>query len=771
MSLTIKSKMLISILSAFFIIICISAGFSVLTFKKNSKDNLIKEAVSKANQEANNVKTELDYFMDMSRSLSHILLDFQTIPENLRRQVYMNILRNFLEQTEEILSVWTIWEPNSIDNLDEEHINSPGCTAFGSFAPTFYRTEDLVNLETNTDYLSDDQLFKKDYYYIPKSTGAETILEPYYYSYTGEKKDRLYVTNMITPLIDNNQFLGVIGIDLALSDIKKLINTIQPYKNTQIILLSNNGNIVAKNTEYLDYKFDLVIDDSVYNITDKINTGRAISYFGKDSTNKEYFTSIVPFYVGKSIYPWALILKVPTNILFKKSQKLVSLAIFIAIIGFILLAIIIFFIAENIIRPLKRTNKLLTSLAKGKLDKSDLYSIKSNDEIGAMAVSANTLFNGLSSASEFATEIGKNNLNAEFSLLSKKDVLGKSLLKMQQSLKHADEERIKRKEEEEIQRWLTNGIAKFGAILRNYHDITELSNIVINNLLEYINAVQGSLFMLNTNDTENKIYELTAAIAFDRDKLIEKKFEIGEGLVGRCANEKKTIVLHDTPEDFVEITSGMNQENPRNFLLVPLKINDDVFGVIELVSYNHFKKHQIEFVEKIGENIASTLNNLKINNQTLHLLEQAQQQKEELSAQEEEMRQNMEEMQTTQEEASKRELEIKGTVSAFNNMALITEYSINKKLIFMNDDFLKKTGLSQGQIINKEIDSLNYYKEISKSTDEFWTDLIDGKSMSRNAVIKFKNKNIRVKENFSPVYDEDGEVYKIMNVGFYLNND
>jgi len=773
MRLKIKSKMLIFILSAFFIILSISAGFSVYTFLKDSKENLIKEASSRAKQIANKTQTNLEYYMDISRSVTQIFLDYETIPENLRRPVYLKLMREFLKQNPDILSVWSIWEPNSIDLLDDEYIGSPGCTVIGNFSPTFFREGDVIRLEDNTGDISEDQLFQGEYYTVPKNTGAETILEPYYYSYTGDKKDQIFQTNMIVPIIESGNFHGVVGVDVALADIQKLINNIHPYDKTELALVSNEGIVIANNNNTkTGVNFNILLTDTTFSLLQKIHSGKPSSFIAYcDSLKEDCFYSITPFYVGKTIVPWALILKIPTTVLFQKSQKLFVLAILVSFIGFILLATIIYLIANNIVQPLRKTNHLLASLSKGKLDQSELFKLHSSDEIGAMAVSANTLFKGLSSASEFAVEIGKNNLDAKFSLLSKKDVLGKSLLKMQESLKHAAIEREKRKEEEEVHRWLTNGLAKFGEILRKHHDIGELSNIVIQNLLDYINAVQGSLFMLNTHDTENKTYELTAAIAFERDKLIDKNFELGEGLVGRCAYEKKTIVLHDTPEHFVEITSGLNQKNPTNFLLVPLKINDDIFGVIELVSFNHFLPHQIEFVEKIGANIASTLNNLKINNQTLDLLEQAQQQKEELSAQEEEMRQNMEEMQTTQEESAKRENEIKGTISALNGIALISEYSLNKKLIYINDDFLKRIGLSQGQVINKDIDALNFYKKTDFKGDSFWDDITAGMSFERNAIIKFKDKNIAVKEHFSPVFDEDGEIFKIMNIGFYLHHE
>jgi len=111
--------------------------------------------------------------------------------------------------------------------------------------------------------------------------------------------------------------------------------------------------------------------------------------------------------------------------------------------------------------------------------------------------------------------------------------------------------------------------------------------------------------------------------------------------------------MEEVPENYVHVTSGLGESNPRSILLVPAILNDEVYAVIELVSFNKFATYQIEFVEKIGENIASTLSNAKVGNRTNKLLEQSKQQSEELAAQEEEMRQNLEELQATQEEVER----------------------------------------------------------------------------------------------------------------------
>lgn len=272
------------------------------------------------------------------------------------------------------------------------------------------------------------------------------------------------------------------------------------------------------------------------------------------------------------------------------------------------------------------------------------------DEIGDISRSLLQLSVGLNKTISFANEIGNGNLEMNFSALSEKDELGKSLIQMRNSLKTASEEAKIRQAEDQKRNWVTQGQAQFAELLRaNTANTKDLSFNIISGLVKYLGINQGGLFLLNDEDPKEPYLELMACYAYDRRKFLDKKVHIGEGLAGTCFVEKKPIYMTRVPQDYIRITSGLGGDNPGVILIVPMKINEDVLGVLELASFKPLEKYQIEFVEKVGEIIASTISNVKIHQQTERLLGKSQEQAEMMHAQEEEMRQNMEELNATQE--------------------------------------------------------------------------------------------------------------------------
>jgi PAS domain S-box len=255
------------------------------------------------------------------------------------------------------------------------------------------------------------------------------------------------------------------------------------------------------------------------------------------------------------------------------------------------------------------------------------------------------------SVSAFIESISAGDFSIELQLKDDNS-LSSTLLTMRDKLRENAENDRRRN-------WSTSGLAQIGEILRaNTASTTELYDNILKFVVKYTKSNQGGLFLLNEDQESDKYLELVACYAFERKKYLTKRVTIGEGLVGQCFLEGERIYLLEVPQEYVSITSGLGGSNPNALLIVPLRVNDSIFGVLELATFNEFEEFEIELVEKLAESIASTISSVRINESTRILLEKTQQQAEEMRAQEEEMRQNMEELEATQEEMRRKEKHI-----------------------------------------------------------------------------------------------------------------
>lgn len=234
----------------------------------------------------------------------------------------------------------------------------------------------------------------------------------------------------------------------------------------------------------------------------------------------------------------------------------------------------------------------------------------------------------------------------------------KSMDKLRQSLQQARDEERTRLMEDKKRNWANEGFAKFGEILRQPStDFNEYCYSIIYNMVKYLGANQGGIFIVS-DEKDQETLELKACYAYDRKKHVEKMLEAGEGLAWACYAEKETILMTNVPKDYPHITSGLGGQTPGCVIIVPLKTDKEVCGVIEIASFDNIEKHQVLFIEKIAESIASSICNARVNIRTAYLLEQSKQQAEEMRAQEEEMRQNNEELLATQEEIGRQNNEM-----------------------------------------------------------------------------------------------------------------
>lgn len=237
----------------------------------------------------------------------------------------------------------------------------------------------------------------------------------------------------------------------------------------------------------------------------------------------------------------------------------------------------------------------------------------------------------------------------------------KELEKQKKEIEKQGNALLQKEEAERTQKWYNAGIAKFSDLTsKNKDDLNTLAQVLISNLVEYLDANQGGIFIISDNEKKQYL-ELRGSYGYEKKKSAVNKFYVGEGQVGTCFREKEVILVDDLPEEYTKLTSGLGETNCKHLALIPLKLDEIVMGVVEITSLEKLEPYKIEFVEKMGEMVSATLTTIRANENIKTMYEQVKQKTEELTSQEEELRQNLEEMEATQEEMGRREKDFKKT--------------------------------------------------------------------------------------------------------------
>ncbi len=352
--------------------------------------------------------------------------------------------------------------------------------------------------------------------------------------------------------------------------------------------------------------------------------------------------------------------------------------------------------------------------------------------------------------------------------LDKEDAITQSLIGLRDTLIKNKQEEAVRKREDEQRSWINEGLAKFGDILRkNISNIENLSYEIISNLVKYLNANQGGFFIINGEEDDDIHLKMTACYAYERRKFADKRVEWGEGLVGTVVQEKESMYMENVPPSYVNITSGLGKSTPTFLAIIPLKINEEVHGTIEMASFHKFENFEIEFIEKVTESIASTISNVKINEKTARLLKESREQAETLAMNEEQMRQNMEELQAAQEEVARQSEKFISFTNTVNNTLIRAEYSIDGNLLYANTNFVKSLEYAN----KKQVEGKHISTFINKKDHEWFFSVWDnlkkgGKHFEGNMVhVGSKGKDLWTMATYTCMKKPDGTVEKILFLG------
>ncbi|MFD3542643.1 HAMP domain-containing protein [Streptomyces sp. NPDC058662] len=210
------------------------------------------------------------------------------------------------------------------------------------------------------------------------------------------------------------------------------------------------------------------------------------------------------------------------------------------------------------------------------------------------------------------------------------------------------------------QDWLKSNLAQISGLMQGHRDLAAVAELVMDELTPLVAAQYGAFYLAEDGPGGTV---LTLVGSYGRPAGAEggTAFALGESLVGQAARSRRIIATDQVPGSYV-ISSGLGRTTPGSLIILPIVVDDQVLGVIELAAFTAFTAVHRDFLAQLMETIGANVNTIVANARTDELLGESQRLTGELQARSEELQVQQEELQR-----SNAELEEKAALLASQN--------------------------------------------------------------------------------------------------------
>jgi HAMP domain-containing protein/CheY-like chemotaxis protein/signal transduction histidine kinase len=206
------------------------------------------------------------------------------------------------------------------------------------------------------------------------------------------------------------------------------------------------------------------------------------------------------------------------------------------------------------------------------------------------------------------------------------------------------------------QDWLKTNLARFTNMLQGQRDLATVGRMLLSELAPLVSAQQGVIYQMESEEAAR--LKLLAAYADDGTNGHAGYLDVGEGLLGQCAVEKRRVLITEVPDSAVPVSSGLFRAVPRNVITLPVLFEGQLKAVIELASLSSFPDSYLVFLDQLTASIGIVLNSIEATMQTEGLLQQSQQLAAELQAQQKELQQTNEQLAQKAQQLAERNVEV-----------------------------------------------------------------------------------------------------------------
>lgn len=352
----------------------------------------------------------------------------------------------------ELLSLYIVFEPNSLDGRDNDFIGLKelGSNEAGRFSIYAAQQDGRLVLQPTPEALIADTTTMLDgthfnkWYTCPKSTGKPCLLSPYFDESSGRKT---LITTLSFPLIADGRVLGVVGMDVSLESVQQLVEESSKKLfdgEGQVSIFSPTGLLAGHSGDAKKLGLQLVragVGDAL-KLESSIKSG--LTSLGVINNSQRVTVAVQP--IPGSSY-WGIVLDIPSDVVMQPANALkVKLdarnfvdAAWSSVSGLAALVfglIMVSLIARRITVPIHHISEMLREVAGVGGDLTKRLQYPRNDELGVLVMWFNAFLDKLQPMmSELKRLVLEAHSNADRSAI----ISSKINMEMQQQYREIDQ--------------------------------------------------------------------------------------------------------------------------------------------------------------------------------------------------------------------------------------------------------------------------------------------------------------------------------------------
>ena len=365
MKLSMQRKMLLGVLGAALSVFVLMSLLIIVQVSQSSARAAEESVRTNAISAGNMVEASLNTVIGALRTFASVVSSVDPHQTGARSEL-LQMTKNFLAKMPDITSAWVVYEPDAFDGLDRAYAGRNGYNDAGRMMGIFSR--DGSTIVQTTEGIGEADVAAFDWYHESLQGGAETLIEPFLYSYTGNPMDNVLVTSIGIPLEHDGKRIGVAGVDLSLALLDRIVSSFQLPEGGRATLFSNDGVIVSRFDKSYIGKNYRELGAANADETMRMIRGGGSTYFvipAPDGRGKTAFYHH-PVRIGNTGKPWSFSLSVPSIIADRDRSAMIRRIVLASLAGLAVLGTVLTIMVRRIVRPITTTSEILKQF--GELD-------------------------------------------------------------------------------------------------------------------------------------------------------------------------------------------------------------------------------------------------------------------------------------------------------------------------------------------------------------------------------------------------------------------